>query len=97
MTDSGGLQEEAPGLGVPVIVLRDRTERQEGVDAGVARLVGTEKIAIMNAIYSLFSDEESYLAMKSSLNPYGDGHASERIIKALGEQSPESMSKLGGL
>lgn len=83
MTDSGGLQEEAPGLGVPVLVLRDRTERQEGVDAGVARLVGTDKDAITGAVYSLVSDPGSYLAMKSSVNPYGDGYASERVVRAL--------------
>ena len=83
MTDSGGIQEEAPALGKPVLVLRDTTERPEAVEAGTVRLVGTDKDAVHKAAYELLSNAEAYKLMSNSVNPYGDGKASERIIQAL--------------
>ena len=83
LTDSGGIQEEAPALGKPVLVLRDTTERPEAVDAGTVRLVGTNKDAVYKAAYELLHDEEAYKTMSNSVNPYGDGKASERILQAL--------------
>ena len=80
LTDSGGIQEEAPGLGVPVLVMRDKTERPEGIEAGVCRLVGTNKCAIVEAATKLLNDEGERLKMKRCENPYGDGKASERIV-----------------
>ena len=85
MTDSGGIQEEAPSLGKPVLVLRNITERPEGVNAGTLEVVGTEKSEIYAAAKKLLLDEEKYNKMVSAVNPYGDGHASERIIKVLSE------------
>ena len=79
MTDSGGIQEEAPSLGKPVLVMRDVTERPEAVDAGTARLVGPHRDAIVNAAELLLSNPEAYAAMACKTNPYGDGNASERI------------------
>lgn len=83
MTDSGGIQEEAPSLGKPVLVLRDVTERQEGVDAGTAKLVGTDKELIVKEGSKLFDDSKEYKEMAVSINPYGDGKASERIVELL--------------
>ena len=83
LTDSGGIQEEAPALGKPVLVLRDTTERPEAVAAGTVRLVGTDKDAVHKAAYELLSNAEAYKLMSNSVNPYGDGKASERIIQAL--------------
>ena len=79
LTDSGGIQEEAPSLGKPVLVMRDVTERPEAVDAGTARLVGPHRDAIVNAAELLLSNPEAYAAMACKTNPYGDGNASERI------------------
>jgi UDP-N-acetylglucosamine 2-epimerase (non-hydrolysing) len=79
LTDSGGIQEEAPSLGVPVLVLREFTERHEGIAAGNARLTGTEASAIFEAVSELWHDEDTYAAMASASNPYGDGHAATRI------------------
>ncbi len=79
LTDSGGLQEEAPALGRPVLVLREVTERPEGVAAGTARLVGTEPEAIVTAVGELLEDEAAYRAMSTASNPYGDGRAADRI------------------
>ncbi|MBQ3481064.1 MAG: UDP-N-acetylglucosamine 2-epimerase (non-hydrolyzing) [Oscillospiraceae bacterium] len=79
LTDSGGLQEEAPALGVPVLVLREETERPEAVDAGTVRLVGTREEEIFRAAFTLLSDEKARLEMARAASPYGDGHASERI------------------
>ncbi|MDW8227729.1 MAG: UDP-N-acetylglucosamine 2-epimerase (non-hydrolyzing) [Anaerolineales bacterium] len=87
LTDSGGLQEEAPGLGVPVLVLRAVTERPEGVEAGTVRLVGTEQEAILAAARMLLDSEEERQKMARAVNPYGDGHAAERIVAALVERS----------
>jgi UDP-N-acetylglucosamine 2-epimerase (non-hydrolysing) len=83
LTDSGGLQEEAPGLGVPVLVLRQVTERPEGVKAGTVRLVGTETPRIIAETRRLLDDPQAHAAMARAVNPYGDGHAAERIVKAL--------------
>ena len=83
LTDSGGLQEEAPSLGIPVLVLRDVTERPEGVAAGVVKLVGTDEKAIVEAAVELLEDGDAYARMAHSLNPYGDGRASQRIVRAI--------------
>lgn len=86
MTDSGGLQEEAPHLGKPVIVLRTETERPEAVAAGTAVIAGVETAKIVAIVNNLLSDENSYEKMSKAINPYGDGHASERIAKILHEK-----------
>jgi len=83
LTDSGGIQEEAPSLGKPVLVMRKVTERQEGIDAGTARLVGTETDEIVHVTEILLSDPDAYQAMSRAVNPYGDGRASERIADLL--------------
>jgi UDP-N-acetylglucosamine 2-epimerase (non-hydrolysing) len=83
LTDSGGLQEEAPGLGVPVLVLRRVTERPEGVRAGTVRLVGTATQSIINESRHLLDDPQAYEQMARSVNPYGDGHAAKRVVKAI--------------
>lgn len=85
ISDSGGLQEEAPALDKPVLVLRDVTERPEGVEAGVARLVGTDPELIVTEVRRLLTDQSAYDAMAKPANPYGDGRAAERIRKALYE------------
>lgn len=83
MTDSGGVQEEAPSLGKPVLVLRDTTERPEGVTAGTLRLVGTKRRTVAAAMFDLLNNPDHYQAMANAKNPYGDGHASERILDAI--------------
>ena len=83
VTDSGGIQEEAPGLGKPVIVLRDVTERPEAVSAGTAQLVGANRIRIVEALTTLLDDREAYDRMARAVNPYGDGQAARRIVDAL--------------
>jgi UDP-N-acetylglucosamine 2-epimerase (non-hydrolysing) len=83
LTDSGGIQEEAPGLGKPVLVMRDTTERPEAVDAGTVLLVGTDKKRILTEVVRLFNDQQHYQAMSKATNPYGDGHACERIVEVL--------------
>lgn len=83
LTDSGGLQEEAPGLGVPVLVLRTVTERPEGVQAGTVKLVGTDTVRIVQEATRLLDDAQAHAAMAQAVNPYGDGHAAERIVNAL--------------
>ena len=83
MTDSGGLQEEAPALGKPVLVLRRETERPEAVVAGTVEIVGTGKQDIIEHANRLFDDEEHYLRMKRAVNPYGDGEACKRIADDL--------------
>lgn len=83
LTDSGGIQEEAPSLGKPVLVMRDTTERPEGVTAGTLKLVGTDEDVIYREFSKLLSDPEEYAAMSRASNPYGDGHASERIAEVL--------------
>jgi UDP-N-acetylglucosamine 2-epimerase (non-hydrolysing) len=88
LTDSGGLQEEAPGLGVPVLVLREVTERPEGVRAGTVRLVGTDPERIIAETRRLLDDPVAHAAMAQAVNPYGDGYAAERIVRALLEAQP---------
>lgn len=83
LTDSGGIQEEAPGLGKPVLVMRDTTERPEALDAGTVKLVGTNYDAIVNNVSLLIDDQEAYIKMSKAVNPYGDGKACERIVNAL--------------
>jgi UDP-N-acetylglucosamine 2-epimerase (non-hydrolysing) len=86
LTDSGGLQEEAPALGTPVLVLRRVTERPEALEAGTARLVGTDTARIVAEARRLLDDPSSHAAMARAVNPYGDGHAAERIVAALLER-----------
>ncbi|EFM09095.1 UDP-N-acetylglucosamine 2-epimerase [Paenibacillus curdlanolyticus YK9] len=99
LTDSGGLQEEAPSYGVPVLVLRDTTERPEGVEAGTLELVGTEEAAVYERTRALLSDSELYDRMSKSANPYGDGQASVRIVQGLlhhfgkADNRPESFTQ----
>ena len=83
LTESGGLQEEAPSLGKPVLVLRETTERPEAVTAGTAKLVGTNPGVIVSNAKELLSDETAYQKMATAINPFGDGHASERILKLV--------------
>ncbi|MBH0350378.1 UDP-N-acetylglucosamine 2-epimerase (non-hydrolyzing) [Bacillus thuringiensis serovar muju] len=83
LTDSGGVQEEAPSLGVPVLVLRDTTERPEGIEAGTLKLAGTDEETIFSLADVLLSDKEAHDKMSKASNPYGDGRASERIVEAI--------------
>ncbi len=83
LTDSGGIQEEAPSLGKPVLVLRDTTERPEGIKAGTLKLVGTDEEIIYNETKKLLTDNEEYEKMSKASNPYGDGHASKYIVDAI--------------
>jgi UDP-N-acetylglucosamine 2-epimerase (non-hydrolysing) len=86
ITDSGGVQEEAPSLGKPVLVMRDITERPEAVDAGTVILVGTNQLKITETACKLLDDAEYYIQMSGKHNPYGDGLASDRIVKILNEE-----------
>ncbi|WP_261131729.1 non-hydrolyzing UDP-N-acetylglucosamine 2-epimerase [Bacillus sp. Marseille-Q3570] len=83
LTDSGGIQEEAPSLGVPVLVLRDTTERPEGIEAGTLKLAGTDKEVIYSLANTLLTDDEAYKKMSRASNPYGDGNASKRTVEAI--------------
>jgi UDP-N-acetylglucosamine 2-epimerase (non-hydrolysing) len=83
LTDSGGIQEEAPSLGVPVLVLRDTTERPEGITAGTLRLAGTDEQTIYDLAHELLTDQEVHEKMSKASNPYGDGNASVRIAEAI--------------
>ena len=83
LTDSGGIQEEAPGLGKPVLVMRDTTERPEGVEAGTVKLVGTSKMKIVDEVSSLLENHQLYMAMSQAQNPYGDGYTSVRISEII--------------
>ena len=83
LTDSGGIQEEAPGLGKPVLVMRDTTERPEALSAGTVKLVGTDYYRILNEVSRLLEDADYYSAMAHAVNPYGDGLASQRIVETL--------------
>ena len=86
MSDSGGVQEEAPSLGKPVLVLRDTTERPEGIEAGTLKLVGTETEDVYAAAKELLDNKEAYKAMSEAKNPYGDGFASKYIVDAIVEE-----------
>ena len=90
LTDSGGIQEEAPGLGIPVLVMRETTERPEGVDAGVVKLVGTDPETIVREAAALLENPGARQAMASGRNPYGDGMASRRIVEALLDYDPKA-------
>ena len=81
LTDSGGVQEEAPGLGKPVLVMRDTTERPEAVAAGTVKLVGTDYNKIVSEVSLLLDDKKAYEKMSKAVNPYGDGKACERIVR----------------
>ena len=83
LTDSGGIQEEATGLGIPCLVLREVTERPEGIDAGVLKLVGTDTDNILDKAACLLDDQSAYQAMAHAANPYGDGNAAIKIVKRL--------------
>lgn len=83
LTDSGGIQEEAPALGKPVLVMRDVTERQEGIDSGTARLVGTRYINLVQSMEELLNNEEIYYSMANAVNPYGDGTTSKQIVEII--------------
>jgi UDP-N-acetylglucosamine 2-epimerase (non-hydrolysing) len=89
LTDSGGLQEEAPGLGVPVLVLRQVTERPEGIQAGTVKLVGTDAQRIISETRRLLDDPQAHAAMAQAVNPYGDGRAAERIVSAILKHSTD--------
>ena len=92
LTDSGGIQEEAPSLGKPVIVLRDTTERPEGITAGTLKLAGTDEERIFNLIDELLSDSAVYKNMSLASNPYGDGKASETIKIAAAIKSSRKIN-----
>ncbi|MBE9916750.1 UDP-N-acetylglucosamine 2-epimerase (non-hydrolyzing) [Paenibacillus donghaensis] len=100
LTDSGGLQEEAPSFGVPVLVLRDTTERPEGIDAGILELVGTDEQNVYERTRALLTDQTLYDSMSKAANPYGDGKASQRIVQAIlhhfgiREDAPEQFHKM---
>ena len=85
LTDSGGVQEEAPSLGKPVLVMRENTERPEAVDAGTVRLIGTDEKRVVQEVCNLFDSVESYRAMANAVNPYGDGQAAARTVAAVAE------------
>jgi UDP-N-acetylglucosamine 2-epimerase (non-hydrolysing) len=85
LTDSGGLQEEAPAFGIPTLVMREVTERPEGLEAGTLKLVGTDTLRITQAAEKLLDDPSVYNAMAKAVNPFGDGHAAERIVRSLVE------------
>ena len=87
LTDSGGIQEEAPSLGKPVLVMRDTTERPEAIEAGTVKLVGTSAESIIKEVSSLLSNPELYQIMSSSHNPYGDGKSANRILALLKKMS----------
>jgi UDP-N-acetylglucosamine 2-epimerase (non-hydrolysing) len=92
LTDSGGVQEEGPSLGKPVLVMRESTERPEAVDAGTAELVGTSVECIVDSVSRLFDDNDAYERMAKARNPYGDGKAAERILKVISEFPPRNAA-----
>jgi UDP-N-acetylglucosamine 2-epimerase (non-hydrolysing) len=87
LTDSGGIQEEAPGLGKPVLVMRDTTERPEALTAGTVKLVGTDYNKIVDEVSKLIDNQKYYNKMSKAVNPYGDGKACGRIIKRIGDEN----------
>jgi acetyltransferase-like isoleucine patch superfamily enzyme len=97
VTDSGGIQEEAPSLGKPVLVLRETTERPEAVEAGTARLVGTAPERVYAAVAELLGDEGAYRAMANAVSPFGDGHAAERIVDVIQSWAAARLAPSGSL
>jgi UDP-N-acetylglucosamine 2-epimerase (non-hydrolysing) len=95
LTDSGGLQEEAPALGKPVLVLRRETERPEAVALGVAKLIGTGRLQVFNQVARLLTDPDAYTAMAKGVSPYGDGHAAERIAALVADAVAKAASRNG--
>ncbi len=93
LTDSGGLQEEVPSLGKPVLVLRNVTERPEGIEAGTLKLAGVEEETIYNLTKELLVDDAAYAKMAQAKNPFGDGHASERIVEAIRYHFKKQMNR----
>ena len=93
LTDSGGIQEEAPAFGIPVLVMRETTERPEGVEAGTLKLVGTATSRIVQEAKRLLDNPAEYAKMSKASNPYGDGHAAERIIQALLDSGVNKIAK----
>jgi UDP-N-acetylglucosamine 2-epimerase len=93
LTDSGGIQEEAPSLAVPVLVMRDTTERPEAIEAGVARLVGTRREDIVGEASRLLSDQAAHAAMATGASPYGDGKAAQRIVATLLQGRPQTSDR----
>ncbi len=93
LTDSGGIQEEAPGLGKPVLVMRDTTERPEALESGTVHLVGTNHDLIVNEVSTLLDDAEAYEKMSKAVNPYGDGKACSRIVRALNGEQVKAMER----
>ena len=93
MTDSGGVQEEAPSLGKPVLVLRTTTERPEAVQYGTVKLAGTDTQNIVNEVQTLLDNEEEYKKMSAAVNPYGDGLASRRIADIIKKEFENNLSK----
>jgi UDP-N-acetylglucosamine 2-epimerase (non-hydrolysing) len=87
LTDSGGIQEEAPSFGKPVLIMRRTTERPEAIEAGLSRLVGSDEENILMNMIELVEDEKTYSRMSNGLNPYGDGNASSRILQFLKNKS----------
>ena len=85
LTDSGGIQEEAPSFGKPVLLMRDSTERPEAVDAGTVSIIGSNQRKIINAVSELINNNETYEKMSLSINPYGNGNASRQIVKLIKE------------
>ena len=86
LTDSGGVQEEAPALGKPVLVMRETTERPEGVTAGTAKLVGTDTTTIVTEMFNLLDDKAAYENMARAHNPFGDGRSAQRIVELIGNE-----------
>ncbi len=97
LTDSGGVQEEAPGLGKPVLVMRDTTERPEGVEAGTVRLVGADRGRIVEAVSELLTDEQAYRRMAEAVNPYGDGKAAGRIVARIRQYFTQTEPAVAGV
>ena len=89
LTDSGGIQEEAPGLGKPVLVMRDTTERPEALESGTVHLVGTNHDLIVKEVSTLLDDATAYDRMSKAVNPYGDGKACSRIVRVLSDEETE--------
>jgi len=94
LTDSGGVQEEAPALGKPVLVMRETTERPEGVAAGTAKLIGTDADRIVAEVSTLLDDPSAYAAMARAHNPFGDGHSSARIADIVGRALSDDGAEL---